>query len=412
MTIDKQLDELVPFLMDVRRSIHCHPELGFKEIRTSGIVRRVLEECGAEFKDGIARTGITGLIKGDQPGPVIGIRLDLDAIAVTDEKTVCYRSAVDGLAHACGHDVHTAIGLGLAKIMTMNRADICGAVKLIFQPAEEVPFEQTFAEFDRYREAPSGRRGAAIAVEDGVLTDPNVDKLLGFHCWPELPAGTIGYQAGASMAGTGNFHLEITGSGGHAATPHLTVDPIVVSAQVVGALQTLASRRIKPGTPFVLTIGTIRGGVRRSVIARSVDMTGTVRANDWELLQTIVPAEMERLIKGITQASGAAYTFNYAVDVPPVINNDALLQETAQILKEQLGQQVVEMKEHCMTADDFAFLAQVVPAVYLKLGTGGPDSRTRHSLHSPLFDVDESCLVFGVKSLYNLICEIGRKKHD
>ena len=152
--------------------------------------------------------------------------------------------------------------------------------------------------------------------------------------------------------------------------------------------------------------------MRRSVIARSVDVTGTVRSNDERLLQEFVPAEMERLIKGITQASGAAYTFSYAVDVPPVINNDALLHETAQILKEQLDQHAVEMKDYCMTADDFAFMAQVVPAIYLKLGTGGTDSSTRHSLHSPLFDVDESCLVFGVKSFYNLICEIGRKKHD
>ncbi|MDW7659544.1 MAG: amidohydrolase, partial [Bacillota bacterium] len=327
-TIDEQLQEIEPFLIDVRRSIHAHPEKGFMENRTSGIVRQVLEECGAEIKSEIAQTGVTGLIRGGQPGPVIGLRLDMDAIAVTDEKTVCYKSSVDGLSHACGHDVHTAVGLGLAKIIAMNRANVSGAVKLIFQPAEEVPFEHTLKAFDRYREAPAGRRGAAMAVAAGVLAEPDVDMLLGFHCWPELQSGNIGYQSGASMAGTGNFHLEITGSGGHAATPHLTVDPIVISAQVIGALQTLASRRIKPGTPFVLTIGTIKGGVRRSVIANSVDMTGTVRSNDEDMLQEFIPAEMERLINGITQASGAAYTFNYAVDVPPVINNDALLQVT------------------------------------------------------------------------------------
>lgn len=409
MTIDALPSDIEPFLISVRRSIHAYPEEGFKEIRTSGIVRRVLEECGADIKDGIAGTGITGLIRGDRSGPVIGIRLDMDAIAVTDEKTVCYKSAVDGMTHACGHDVHTAVGLGLAKIIAVNRANFCGAVELIFQPAEEVPFEHTLTAFDKYREPPSGRRGAAMAVAAGVLANPDVDMLLGFHCWPELPSGTIGYQAGASMAGTGNFHLEITGSGGHAATPHLAVDPIVVAAQVIGALQTLASRRIKPGTPFVLTVGTIRGGVRRSVIARTVDMTGTVRSNDDEMLGRFIPDEMERLIKGITQASGATCSFNYAVDVPPVINNDALLQLTAQILKDQLGSAAVEMKEHCLTADDFAFMAQIVPSVYLKLGTGGPDSRTRHPLHSPFFDVDESCLLFGVKSFYNLICEIGRK---
>lgn len=407
--LKERLQEIEHELIQIRRDLHAHPERGFEEYRTSQIIVKWLEDCGVMFRAGIAGTGVVGIIEGVNPGPTLGVRVDIDAVLVADKKEVPYASTVPGLAHACGHDVHTVIGLGLAKVLSERRDQLSGKVKLIFQASEELPRRASEHTYDVFTEPPVGIRGATLAIQEGVLENPKVDKLIGIHCWPGLRAGQIGYQYGATMAGTGNFHLAILGKGGHAATPHKTVDPMPIAGQIICALQTVVSRKVDPSYPLVLTIGTIKGGTRRSVITDRIDLTGTVRALDPVLLEQVVPEIMERLIKGIVEGNGASYVFEYGVDQPPVVNDDGLVRAAAASLKKTLGENAIELKEAPMTAEDFSFMARLVPAVYLKLGTSNQDERTHYPLHSPRFDVDESCIRWGILAITQFIYDLSEQ---
>lgn len=395
----KEVSDIEQELIETRRDLHKHPEQGFLEFRTSKKISEWLEESGIETRKGIVGTGVVGIIRGQEEGPTIGLRVDIDALNTQDKKAVEYASTNPGLCHACGHDVHTTVGLGVAKVLSRLRKHIKGNVKLIFQASEELPRKVEGQVFDPYTEYPVGKRGADLAVEAGVLENPTVDRLIGVHCWPSLEVGKIGYQYGPAMAGTGNFHIAILGKTGHAATPHKTVDAITIAAQVVMALQTVISRKMDPSYQLVLTIGTIKGGIRRSVITDRVDMTGTVRGFNPELMATEIPMHMENLIKGIAEGNGGSYIFEYGLDQPPVVNDDEVVTDTAKSLRKILGDNAVELHDAPMTGEDFSFMSRLVPSVYLKLGTHNDDQKTCYPLHNPNFDVDEKAIACGVKGI-------------
>jgi amidohydrolase len=401
--IRKEINDIEEELIKIRRDFHAHPEKGFEEYRTSKIVAEWLKNCGIQTKTGVVGTGVVGLIEGKCPGPTIGIRVDIDGLSGPDKKEVEYASTVPGVSHACGHDVHTTIGMGAAKVISRLKDQFNGNVKLIFQASEELPKKVEGQVFDVYTEYPVGKRGGDLAIEEGVLEGPKVDRLLGIHCWPSLEAGKIGYQYGPAMAGTGNFHIAVLGKGGHAATPHKTVDPMPVTAEVIMALQTVISRKVDPTYPLVLTIGTIKGGTRRSVITDRIDLTGTVRGFDTDVLGKEVPMHMESLIKGICEGNGGSYIFEYGVDEPPVVNDDTVVRDTAISLKRVLGDNAVELKDAPMTAEDFSFMARVVPSIYMKLGTCNGSENTCYPLHNPKFDVDESCIACGVTGIVHTV---------
>jgi len=401
--IRRKVAELEGELIRIRRDLHRHPELGFEEHRTASVIAKWLNHCDVRVREGVVGTGVVGVIEGGRPGRTIGVRVDIDALNISDNKDVAYASSIPELCHACGHDVHTTIGLGVAKIVAELRSEFAGAVKLIFQPAEEVPKPLPGKERDVYTEYPKGQRAADLAIKEGVLEDPRLDRLLGIHCWPSLKAGQIGYEYGPAMAGNGNFHIAVLGRGGHAATPHRTIDPMPIMAEVILALQTIISRKTEPGSRLVVTIGTIHGGRRRSIISDRVDITGTVRGLDTTVLEKEVSHYIERMVKGITEAHGAGYICEYGLDIPPVINDDDVVRDTSISLRKILGNDAVELKEAPMTAEDFSYMARLVPSIYMKLGTANENESTRFPLHNPNFDVDEACIACGVRGILQVI---------
>ena len=391
------VDELESRLIALRREFHSFPEIGFGEHQTSRkIVEWLSSDRDVELSQGVAGTGVVALIRGARPGPTIGLRVDIDALPVRDEKKCEYASKNPGLCHACGHDVHTSIGLGVARVVSLMRKDMGGNVKIIFQPSEESPLIPQTQGSDPYKEFSVGKHAADLVIEAGALENPRIDRLLGVHCWPSLNVGDIGYQYGAAMAAAGNFHFAVLGKGGHAARPHETIDAMPIAAQAILALQTVASRRVDPGCPFVLTIATVKGGTKRFNVADRIDFTGTVRCLDESLLRDDIPRYMEKIIKGVCEGNGGEYIFEYSQTCAAVVNDDTVVRDSAKALRKLVGVNAVELKDAPMTAEDFSSYSQKVPSLYLKLGTSGEGKGTRYPLHNPLFDVDERCIKTGV----------------
>ena len=392
-----------PYVRGMRERLHTEPELGTEEWKTAAMITEQLRSFGCtEIRTGIVRTGVMATIRGEMPGPVILLRVDMDALLIDDQSSAGTRKIP---CHCCGHDVHTALGLGAAKILMQSREQLHGTIKIFFQPSEERPIPMSARRsYDCYTEPPVGKRGACAAVEEGILQDPEPDRVLGIHCWPLLQAGKIGYEYGTAMSGTGNFHLAVLGKSGHAGMPHKAVDSIVTAAEIVEALQALISRKRDPSIPAVMNIGTIKGGTRRSVVCSRVDMAGTVRCPDTEYLSEVVPHSMEQIIRGVCEAMGAEYIFEYGVDQPPVVNDEMFVRHCASVLGATLGERAVELRECPMTAEDFSFLSQKIPALYLKLGTaGGPE--TAYPLHNPNFDVDTACFETGLLGVCSILLD-------
>jgi amidohydrolase len=368
----------------LRREFHQNPELGFEEVETANRVAAYLRELGIEVQTGVGKTGVVGLLQGGQPGPVIALRADLDALPITEKTGVEYVSQCAGKMHACGHDGHTAILMGTAKVLSQLKQEIKGAVKFIFQPAEEGP------------------GGALPMIEEGVLENPKVDAIFGLHIWPGFKTGEIGLGYGAVMAAPDQFVLKIIGKGGHGSQPHETVDAIAVTAQVISSLQQVVSRQIVPTQPVVLTIGTIHGGYRHNVIADEVEMTGTVRTLS-PIIRDEVPQRMEEVIKGITSAFGATYELQYTRLYPPVINDQKMAELVEEVGRKTLGATaVVAIEEPTMGGEDFAYFLEKIPGAFFRLGcSNGPE--TNYPLHHPQFNLDEAGLIHGVKVLCNLV---------
>jgi amidohydrolase len=380
---------LQPQLVEWRRHLHQRPELGFKEQLTAEFISQKLQEWGFEqtldpsvplrYQTGIAKTGIVATISSNCPGPVFGIRADMDALPIQEENDVPYRSQHDGMMHACGHDGHTAIALGTAYYLAHHREDFAGTVKIIFQPAEEGP------------------GGAKPMIEEGVLKNPDVEAMIGLHLWNNLPLGTVGVRSGALMAAVECFNCNIFGKGGHGAMPHQTVDSIVVSAQIVNALQTIVARNVDPIDSAVVTVGTLHAGTALNVIADTAKMSGTVRYFNPKL-EGYFAKKMEQVIAGICQSQGAHYEFNYVQLYPPVIN-DVQMAELVRSVASDVVETPAGIVPECQTmgGEDMSFFLQEVPGCYFFLGSANPSQNLAYPHHHPRFDFDETALLMGVE---------------
>jgi hippurate hydrolase len=375
--IDSITAEIADRLIQIRRTIHQHPELAFEETATADLVARVLADLGVLHRRGVGKTGVIGLIAGAKSGRTVGIRADMDALPIQENTGLPYASTEAGKMHACGHDAHTAILLGVAMVLCRMRDRLAGQVKLIFQPAEE-----TLA-------------GAAAMIADGALENPAVDIMLGYHNWPLLDAGSIGYHPGVSFASSDAFDVTVSGTSGHAAHPHLAVDAITAAAYFVTQLQTIVSREVAPVRPAVVTIGRIAGGTARNIFADSVRLEGTVRAHD-EATRTSIEEAMRRMLHGLKLGMRTDFALDYRRGVPVLKNHPATIARVLASARAIVGaEKVVELPEGSMGSEDFACFSERVPAAYLRLGSkveGRPSM-----IHRADFIPDELVIPTGVR---------------
>jgi amidohydrolase len=388
--VESLATELHPAVIAIRRDLHQHPELGFRETRTAGIVADRLRALKFdEVRTGIGKTGVVGVLKGGRPGPVVAVRADMDALPLPELIDVPYKSQVPGVKHACGHDAHVAIALGVAEIMSRLRADLTGTVVFLFQPAEE-------------GDPDGGPTGARRVLEDWPLTNPTPSVIFGLHVVPTLNVGTIGYNSGATMASADRFTVTITGKSTHGAMPHTGIDPIPIASEVVMAFQTIPSRQIDAQQPTVVTVGTIAGGSRFNIIADKVTMTGTVRS-----LSPTGPAtvkeRMEKILAGMTSSFGATFTLDYAPTAPVTFNQPALAAASVPALEEVVGKDHVVSPPVQMVAEDFAFYQQRIPGFYFFLGVANPAKNITALWHTEYFDLDEDALRIGMRAMSGVV---------
>lgn len=375
----RYLDEAISlrdWTVDIRRRLHQHPELGYQEFRTSAFVREKLDELGISYRYPVAETGVVATL-GDGDGPCVALRADMDALPIEEEADVPFRSHTAGQMHACGHDCHTTMLLTAARLLKNREAEIHGTVKLLFQPAEE------------------GGAGGLRMCEENALADPPVQRIFGLHVWPFLPTGTIGARTGTFLASAGSLRIEITGKGGHAALPHLAIDPVVTAAKVVCELQTIVSREVDPLDSGVVSITTINGGEAFNVIPPSVVIQGTIRS-----LTSNGMAFLKERVREIATHVAAANRCEAQVDFPgndyPATVNDARCWELAQeIGRDLLGEQAVHTVPPVMGGEDFAFYTERAPGGFVGLGIRNETQGAVYSVHHPKFKVDEDALPIG-----------------
>lgn len=380
------IDEILPGVVADRRDLHQHPELAFQEVRTAGIVAERLRALGVEdIRTGIAQTGVTGLIRGEKgDGKTVLLRADMDALPILEENEVEYVSQSPGVMHACGHDAHTAMLLGVTRLLLDRRDAFAGTVKVLFQPSEE---------------SPPG--GAKPMIEAGVLEDPKVDAAFGIHIDQDNPVGIIEVRPGPAMAAADRFHLVIHGKGGHGAKPHDTVDPIVIGAQIVTALQTLVARAVDPTHEAVVTVGTFKAGEAFNVIPDTAELGGTVRtfnAKNRDFLE----ARIETLARGIAQAMGAEIAFSYTRGYPATVNDPEMTELVREEAAKVVGPDGVRDAALAMGAEDFSYFLEAVPGSFWFIGSQNPERGLVWGHHHPRFDLDEAALAIGMESMVNV----------
>jgi len=373
-------------VLELRRAIHRRPELGFEERETAALIERELDSLGIEHRR-VAGTGVVGILRGGRHGRVAALRADMDALPIDERTGLPFSSQIAGAMHACGHDAHTAMLLGAARVLSERRDAFQGTVVLIFQPAEEGP------------------GGAEPMIAEGALDDPKVDAIAMLHVDVRLNAGTIGITPGPVNASADELHLTIRGRGGHGAYPHNAVDAIPAAAAVVTALQNIAARETDPLGAVVVTIGTIRGGYRNNVIADSVEMTGTLRAFD-PSVRDALQSRVERIANGVAGAYNATAEVTVVRGYPPVVNDSGLAEEFTNYVREKT-QINVERPMPTMGGEDFAYFAQRVRGLQIRLGVRNESIGAIHSGHSPQFVIDEAALPVGVQTLVAFALAVG-----
>lgn len=377
-------------MVEVRRHLHRHPEVSYQEYETTEYIVEKLQELGIHV-DRPLETGCVGVLEGGQKSDrVVALRADIDALAIQEEgdHKKEFMSENEGVAHCCGHDSHTANLLGTAQILTELKDEIEGTVLLIFQPGEE--------------KLPGGGRKLC---ETGYLQDKGVDVIYGLHSSPFLEAGQIGIKKGPLMARPDEFNIEIIGKGGHAASPHETVDPVVLASQAVTAIQTIASRNIDPSEPVVITIGKIAGGTAHNIIPEKVEMIGTIRTFSKETAEYI-SERIEKIVKGITSSADATYTFDFDPGYPAVDNTDWATEIVIETAGEIIGaEQVKILDKPIMAGEDFAFYQQHFPGVFFFLGSGSEESGSTYTWHHAKYNVDERCFTTGAALMASLVFE-------
>jgi len=386
--IQKLSEEFQPDMVGIRRHLHRNPELSYREFETTEYIIERLKELDISI-DRPLKTGCIGVLEGGRKSDrVIALRADIDALAIQEEgeHKEDFLSQNPGIAHCCGHDGHTANLLGTAKILSGLRSEIEGTVLLIFQPGEE--------------KLPGGGR---MLCETGYLQDKGVDVIYGLHTSPDYKPGTIATRKGPLMARPDEFKIEIRGTGGHAASPHLTVDPIVLAARIVNDIQTIVSRGINPTEPAVVTVGKIIGGTTHNIIPGKVEMLGTVRTFSQETAD-IIKNKIEAIVKGVTESAGASYSFDFDYGYPAVINTDWSTEVVMETAKELLGNDSVVVREDpIMAGEDFAFYQQHFPGTFFFLGSGSEVSGSTYSWHHPQYNIDEECFKTGSALMASLV---------
>ena len=368
--------ELNDEIISWRRDFHMHPELGYHERRTAGIVAENLRKWGYRVITGVAETGVIGVLRGAEGDKTIALRADMDALPLNEENDVPYRSKVKGVMHACGHDAHVAMLLGAAKILAKIKDELKGNVKLIFQPAEE------------------GGNGAERMIKEGALDDPKVDMIYGLHVWSQIESGRVGIKEGPLLAATGSFSIEVYGKGGHGAYPHQAVDPIVVASSIVVALQSIVSRNVDPIDSAVVSVCTFRAGKAFNVIPDKAFMAGTYRALRKETLNLVV-RRIREIADHISRAYGATCDVQTRDITPPTINHPEATKIAKEVAMSIVGEGNILIPSVSMGGEDFAFYLERVPGAFILLGTGNSEKGTMNPHHSPHFDVDEDVLYIG-----------------
>jgi len=390
-----EVEALREQLVAWRRDFHMHPELGFQERRSARLIADRLRELGYQVQTGVANTGVVGLLEGKQrsagqasteahlepshqsPGPVVMLRFDMDALPVTEENEAEYVSQNPGVMHACGHDGHMAMGLGVATLMAQRRDEMAGTLKLVFQPGEE------------------GMDGAEVMVQEGVLENPRPDVFLATHVWNEKPVGTVDVTPGAVMAAAEKWTCAVRGKGGHGALPHQTVDPIAATAQIVTALQTVVSRNVSPLETAVVTVGAVHGGDAFNVIPPQVDLSGTIRTYSPEVRKMVL-RRVREVIEGVAVACGTEAELEIVPLTPAVINDAGVAEVVRTAGEAAVGPENVSSGERTMGSEDAAFFMREVPGCYFFLGSANAERGLDAPHHNPRFDFDEDALPLGV----------------
>lgn len=371
-------------VIEIRRDLHRIPEVGFEEIRTSSYIVECLEKEGFEVKKGIAKTGVVGLLKcGGGNGKTLLIRADIDALPIKEETGLPFQSRHDGRMHACGHDGHMAMVLGAAAVLKEISDELKGTIKFVFQPAEEGP------------------GGARSMIEEGVMENPGVDYSVGCHLWPPVPEGKVGIRDGPLMAAADRFNLKIIGKGGHGAMPHLCIDPIDTAVQIINSFQRIVSRKMNPLSPTVVTVGSFHSGTLFNIIPDEANLMGTTRTFAREMWEKW-PEEIERIIKGICETTGARYELDYQQGYPPTVNDSWMADVVRQAAAKVVGEENVIEPEPTMGGEDMAFFLERSRGCYFFLGVGKEGFAP---IHNPKFNFNEDVLSLGVE----IYCRVARK---
>ena len=391
--LKSDIDELVPDMVAMRRDLHVHPELAFEEVRTSGIVAQRLRTMGLEVQTGIAKTGVVGLLRGGASkagAKTIAIRADMDALPIHEMNDIDYRSTIDDKMHACGHDGHTSILLAVADLLNKRREELTGNVKFVFQPAEERV------------------GGADPMIKEGAMQ--GVDGIIGLHLISDFPLGRVGVRAGAVFASADRFILTVKGKGGHAAMPETSVDPIVISAYIVTALQTLISRETSPLSPAVITIGKIQAGTAFNIIPESAEMHGTMRAFNSEHRDKLL-RRISEISQGIATAMGGSCEIELFDGCPPCVNDAKMTDVVRDAAIAVVGEEDVDESEDVVSAasDDMACFLEAVPGCYFVVGARNEEKEANYPHHHPRFNIDEDALPIGVEVLTRAAVDFLKK---
>ncbi len=379
MDIQKMIDEIYPELVAIRRDLHQHPELSEQEVRTSKVICKYLKENKIDYKSGYAIHGVVGLIQGNEPGKTVAIRADMDALPIQEVREIPYRSIHNGVMHACGHDVHTTILLGTAKILQNMRSQLQGNVKLLFQPAEETV------------------GGAERMIKEGCMENPKVDYTVGLHVHSGLECGKISIKHGQVNAASGDVRIKVIGKAGHGAHPEEAVDAILIASQIVIALQTIVSRSISAMDAIVLTIGKIHGGNKTNIIADTVELEGTLRALDTKLREQ-VKEHIIRIAQSTAMAYGGRAEVTFEDSYIALVNCDEVVDVAMLAAIETVGKEnVITNEPPSLGAEDFAYFCEASKGAFYSIGVANVEKGITASIHNEFFDVDEECIKIGIE---------------
>lgn len=396
--IDQESQKVTPQLVELRHRLHLNPELSNRESQTAELVAAHLKALGLEPRTGVAKTGVVALLKGGKPGPLIAVRADMDALPVTEQTDLPFKSTKKdtflgqevGVAHACGHDVHTSSLLGVASVLSAVRQDLAGSILFIFQPAEEGP-------------PPGESGGAALMLDEGAFNTGKPVAVFALHSFPDLPVGQVGFNPGPTMAAVDQFRVKVKGKQAHGAYPHLSVDPVVMAAEAILAFQTIHSRNVPALQPSVLTVGIVRGGERFNIIPGEVHLEGTVRTYS-EDVRNLVERRMREILEGVAKMGGGSYEMEYTRNAPATVNDPELARRVQPLLERIVGPENLKIVEPSMAGEDFAYFANQTPGFFFRLGVVAPGTESG-GLHTPTFRADDTSVAAGIRVMSRLLAD-------